>query len=57
MKEGLDPNQHRIYEGRTRCLTNTGFIKEGLDPNQYTGFMKEGLEPNQHRIYEGRTRS
>ena len=44
MKEGLDPNQHRIYEGRTRCLTNTGF-------------MKEGLEPNQHRIYEGRTRS
>ena len=44
MKEGLDPNQHRIYEGRTRCLTNTGF-------------MKEGLEPNQHRIYEGRTRA
>ena len=29
MKEGLDPNQHRIYEGRTR--TNTGFMKEGLD--------------------------
>ena len=26
MKEGLDPNQHRIYEGRT----NTGFMKEGL---------------------------
>ena len=44
MKEGLDPNQHRIYEGRTRGLTNTGF-------------MKEGLEPNKHRIYEGRTRS
>ena len=43
MKEGLDPNQHRIYEGRT-SLTNTGFMKEGLDPNQ-------------HRIYEGRTRS
>ena len=42
MKEGLEPNQHRIYEGRTR-------------PN--TGFMKEGLEPNQHRIYEGRTRA
>ena len=41
MKEGLDPNQHRIYEG---SLTNTGFMKEGLDPNK-------------HRIYEGRTRS
>ena len=24
MKEGLEPNQHRIYEGR-----------EGLDPNQH----------------------
>ena len=44
MKEGLDPDQHRIYEGRTRCLTNTGFMKEGIDPNQY-------------RIYEGRTRT
>ena len=44
MKEGLDPNQHRIYEGRTRCLTNTGFMKEGLDPDK-------------HRIYEGRTRA
>ena len=30
MKEGLDPNKHRIYEGRTR-----GFMKEGLDPNQH----------------------
>ena len=30
MKEGLEPNQHRIYEGRTR-----GFMKEGLDPNQH----------------------
>ena len=40
MKEGLEPNQHRIYEGRT---LNTGFMKEGLDPKQY-------------RIYEGRTR-
>ena len=30
MKEGLDPNQHRIYEGRT-----TGFMKEGLDPNKH----------------------
>ena len=28
MKEGLDPNKHRIYEG-------TGFMKEGLDPNQH----------------------
>ena len=27
MKEGLDPNKHRIYEGRT--------MKEGLDPNQH----------------------
>ena len=44
MKEGLDPNQHRIYEGRTRMT---------LEP----GFMKEGLDPNQHRIYEGRTRA
>ena len=46
MKEGLEPNQHRIYEGRTRYLSQTN-----------TGFMKEGLDPNQHRIYEGRTRS
>ena len=40
MKEGLDPNQHRIYEG-TKAY--------------YPGFMKEGLEPNKHRIYEGRS--
>ena len=54
MKEGLVPNQHRIYEGL--ILNNTGFMKEGLKPDK-TGFMKEGLEPNQHRIYEGRTRA
>ena len=42
MKEGLEAEKHRIYEGRPR-------------PN--TGFMKEGLDPNQHRIYEGRTRA
>ena len=47
MKEGLVPNQHRIYKGRTRP-DHTGFMKEGL---------KKGLDPNKHRIYEGRTRS
>ena len=42
MKEGLEPEKHRIYEERLE-LTNTGFMKEG--------------DPNKHRIYEGRTRS
>ena len=42
MKEGLEPEKHRIYERKTRG--NTGFMKEGLDPTQY-------------RIYEGRTRA
>ena len=47
MKEGLEPNKHRIYEGRNRA------------PHRITnaGFMKEGIEHNQHRIYEGRTRA
>ena len=44
MKERLEPNKHRIYEGRTRSY-----------PTQE--FMKEGLEPNNRRIYEERTRS
>ena len=47
MKKGLDPNQHRIYEG----------IHEGRPRPTNAGFMKEGIEPNKHRIYEGRTRS
>ena len=46
--KGLDPNKHRIYEGR--LLTNTGFMKEGLDPNKHR--IYEGLG-----LYEGRTRS
>ena len=31
MKEGLDPNKHRIYEGRRP----NQFMKEGLEPNQH----------------------
>ena len=42
MKEGLEPNKHRIYEGlgldpyphRIYNLKNTGFMKERLEPNR-----------------------
>ena len=44
MKEGLEPNQCRIYEGRTRAY-------------QTKKFMNKGLVPNQHRIHEGRPRA